>query len=110
MTLHRFVRWLGRGPVATLIFAVPAVLVIAALTTSAEGSSTAKEVRSMLQESYSEMFAKSQAEKKGLTLFVQGRPVVGLVTAIHDDVVELRSQEFSRIVVRIDRIDGMAIY
>ena len=60
--------------------------------------------------SFQELFEKSLAEKKGITLYVGGQAIGGAVTRIGADVVELRSQEFARIVVRIDRIDGVAAH
>ena len=60
--------------------------------------------------SFQELFEKSLAEKKGITLYVGGPVIAGGVTRIGADVVELHSQEFARIVVRIDRIDGVAAH
>ncbi|MEO6325585.1 MAG: hypothetical protein ABIT01_03970 [Thermoanaerobaculia bacterium] len=60
--------------------------------------------------SFQEIFEKSLAEKKGITLYVGGQAIAGGVTRIGTDVVELRSQELARIVVRIDRIDGVAAH
>jgi hypothetical protein len=51
----------------------------------------------------------SQNEKKGVNLYVRGQAIPGIVTKIDDNVVELRSREFSRIVVRIDSIDAAAM-
>jgi hypothetical protein len=49
-----------------------------------------------------------QVPEKGLTLFVQGQTIAGLVVSFSDEAVEMRSQQYERIVVRIDRIDGIA--
>jgi hypothetical protein len=51
----------------------------------------------------------SQSEKKGVTLYVKGQAVSGIVVKIEEDTVETRSREFSRIVFRIDSIDGAAM-
>lgn len=57
-----------------------------------------------------ELLTLSRDQKKGVLLFVQGQSIAGLVTKIGDDgMVEMRSQQYSRIVVRIDRIDGAAL-
>lgn len=57
-----------------------------------------------------ELLAASRDQKKGVLLFVQGQSIAGLVTRIGEDgMVELRSQQYSRIVVRMDRIDGAAL-
>ena len=51
----------------------------------------------------------SQSEKKGVTLWVKGQAIGGAVTKIDAEWVELRSREYSRIVVKIDSIDGAAM-
>lgn len=52
----------------------------------------------------------SAAEKRGITLFFDGQSLSGIVTACHDDGrIDLRSQQFSRVVVLADRIDGAAM-
>ena len=51
----------------------------------------------------------SQNEKKGLTLYVKGQAIPGLVLKIDAETVEMRSREYSRIVVRIDSIDAAAM-
>ena len=51
----------------------------------------------------------SQNDKKGITLYVKGQSLGGVVVKIAGDVVELRNREFSRIVVRIEAIDAAAM-
>jgi hypothetical protein len=51
----------------------------------------------------------SKNEKKGVTLWVKGQAIGGQVTNIDGDFVEMRSREYSRIVVKIDAIDGAAM-
>ena len=48
-------------------------------------------------------------EKKGVTLWVKGQAVPGVVTKIDAEWVEMRSREYSRIVVKLDSIDAAAI-
>jgi hypothetical protein len=56
------------------------------------------------------LFEQSMNEKKGLTVYVNGQSVVGVVTRINGaETVEMRSREVSRILVRIDRIDAVSI-
>lgn len=53
--------------------------------------------------------AAAQQDKRGITLFVAGQTISGAVTRIEPGRwVELRSQQFGRIVVRLDRIDAVA--
>ena len=51
----------------------------------------------------------SQNEKKGVTLYVKGQAIPGVVLKVDGDTVEMRSREYSRIVVRIDAIDAAAM-
>ena len=51
----------------------------------------------------------SKTEKKGVTLWVKGQTVGGQVTNLDGEFVELRNREFSRIVVKIESIDGAAL-
>jgi hypothetical protein len=50
----------------------------------------------------------SKEKNRGVTLHVQGAAVVMVVTAVEDGHVIGRSQQASRIVVRLDRIDGVS--
>jgi len=48
--------------------------------------------------------------KRGIRVFVNGQAIGGAVTRIEaGSYIELRNQEFGRIVVRWDRIDGVAL-
>ena len=51
----------------------------------------------------------SKNEKKGVTLWVKGQTIGGQVTNVDTDYVELRNREFSRMVIRIESIDGAAM-
>ena len=51
----------------------------------------------------------SQNEKKGVTLYVKGQAIPGVVVKVDADTVEMRSREYSRIVVRLESIDGAAM-
>jgi hypothetical protein len=56
-----------------------------------------------------EILEASLNEKKGVVLFVKGQSVPGVVTKILADTVELRSREYSRILMRLESIDGAAM-
>lgn len=48
-------------------------------------------------------------DKRGITLYVNGQAISGAVTRIEAGRwVELRNQQHGRILVRLDRIDGIA--
>ncbi len=61
-------------------------------------------------ETFKELFETSQNEKRGLTFYLNGQTVAGIVTkTIGTEAVEVRNQMFSRIILIIDEIDGIAI-
>ena len=58
---------------------------------------------------FEQALTQAQTDKKGVTLYVHGQTIGGGVVRIEPGQwVELRSQQFGRIIVRLDRIDGMA--
>ena len=76
------------------------IIVAAAAAVPAIGGSTSM-FRSILEA--------SQNEKKGVTLYVKGQSIPGVVVKMDAESVELRSREYSRIVVKIDSIDAAAL-
>lgn len=92
-----------RALLLVLVLVLALTLPAASLIASATGEETP-----MIPSSFEQMFESSRSDKKGLTLYVQGQTVAGVVTAFSDEVVEMRSQQYDRIVVRIDRIDAVA--
>lgn len=54
--------------------------------------------------------AAAQQDKRGITLYLRGQSLGGAVVRIEPGQwVELRSQQFGRIIVRLDRIDAVAL-
>lgn len=89
---------------ATLILGTAALLL--ALPAASVFSQTAP---SKPAHAFQELFDYSQKEKKGLTFFVQGQTIPGVVTKmVGEDAIEVRNQTSSRIIIRVDRIDGVA--
>ncbi len=58
---------------------------------------------------FQELLEVSQKEKKGVLIVMKGHTLPGVVVKITADSVELRSREYSRIVVRLDSIDAVAL-
>ena len=56
-----------------------------------------------------ELFEASQKDKKGLMLYVKGQSIAGVVVNLSADTVEMRSREYSRIIVKIESIDAVAM-
>ena len=51
----------------------------------------------------------AQQDKRGITLYVSGQAIGGAVTRIEPGQwVELKNQTSAKVIVRIDRIDGIA--
>jgi len=62
------------------------------------------------QQTIEQTLANAQQEKKGVMLYVHGQTVGGGVVRIEPGQwVELRSQQYGRIIVRLDRIDAVAM-
>lgn len=58
---------------------------------------------------FNELIEWSQTEKRGLTIFIKGQTVAGVVVKIiGGDAIEVRSQTYSRVVIRLDSVDAMA--
>jgi len=79
--------------------------VVAALICLGTGAALAQDAIKGIEQA----LAQAQQEKKGVTLYVQGQTLGGGVVRIEPGQwVEMRSQQFGRIIVRLDRIDGLA--
>lgn len=75
----------------------------AATTNNIQGGSTSMNV-------FNDLFEQSLKEKKGLNFFIKGQTIGGAVTKIiGNEAVEVRNQTYSRIIIRIDQIDAVAI-
>jgi hypothetical protein len=61
-------------------------------------------------ELFRELIERSQKEKRGLTVYLGGNQIVGVVTAIiNEQAIELRSQQFHKAVVLIETIEAIAV-
>src|SRR5436309_13594822 len=66
--------------------------------------------QTQLAQNYRELLDRSEKEKKGLTFYVKGQTISGVVVrVIGADAVEVRNQTFSRIIIRLVSIDALAI-
>jgi len=64
---------------------------------------------SAINQSIRELLEKSEKERKGLMFYVKGQTIGGAVTKIGTDYVEVKNQTYSRIIIRFDSIDAVAI-
>jgi hypothetical protein len=60
-------------------------------------------------QSYRDLLERSEKEKKGLVFYVKGQTISGIVVKISTDAVEVRNQTYSRIIIRLDSIDAVAM-
>ena len=59
---------------------------------------------------FMELIQSSKETRKGITFFLPGQTIAGVVTKVEGtEVVEARSQTYSRIVIRLDQILAIAI-
>ncbi|HYC43979.1 MAG TPA: hypothetical protein VED01_00715 [Burkholderiales bacterium] len=87
-----------------------ALPLIAACTLSA-APGAGEAAQSDTTQAFQELFAQSQKDKRGLTFFVKGQSIPGIVTkVIGNEAVEVRSQTHNRVIIRIDSIDAVAGY
>ena len=60
-------------------------------------------------EMFKEMFEWSQKEGKGLTFWVNGQTVGGGVVKFNADTVEVKSQQYRRVIIKISAIEAVAM-
>jgi hypothetical protein len=61
-------------------------------------------------ELFKQLIELSHKEKRGLTLFIKGQTIAGIVTEIIGlEAIEVRNQTFSKVIIRLDAVDAMAI-
>lgn len=83
----------------------PVALLMASIVPSAPAVAEPdadKNIRTVLEE--------AREKQKGVIVYVQGASVGMAVQEIRGDHVLGKSREHSRVVIRLDRIDGVAVY
>jgi hypothetical protein len=66
--------------------------------------------RGASMELFKELIELSYKEKRGLTIFIKGQTIAGIVTQIIGlEAIEVRNQTFSKVIIRLDAVDAMAI-
>ncbi|HSX61643.1 MAG TPA: hypothetical protein VLF18_15690 [Tahibacter sp.] len=89
-------------------FLLLTLLLAAAGSTHAQTS--AKDAAVTCKGPFKALLEASAAEKRGVMLYFNGQTLAGVVTACHDDGrIELKSQQYSRVIVLADRVDGAAM-
>ncbi len=97
---------MGSKPVGS---AGRSILAAAALTAMTFSSGAVTEGKASPPEAFHELIQLSLKEKVGLTFFLNGQTLPAVVTKIIDErTVEGRSQQYSRIVIRLGRVNAIA--
>ncbi|MBS1786355.1 MAG: hypothetical protein JST85_01455 [Acidobacteria bacterium] len=74
------------------------------------GNTTASAQKGNPMMYFHELVEQSQKEKKGLTFYIKGQTIAGVVVKVMEpNAVEVRNQTFSKIVIRLDHVDAVAI-
>jgi hypothetical protein len=61
-------------------------------------------------ELFKELIETSLKEKRGLTIFIKGQTIAGIVTQIIGlEAIEVRNQTYSKVIIRLDAVDAVAI-
>ncbi len=59
---------------------------------------------------FKELIERSRDEKRGLTVYLGGQTIVGIVAEIlGEQSVELRSQQYHKAIVLLDAVEAMAV-
>ncbi len=86
------------------LLAITLIVVLGAASNSTNASQGAS------MNTFQELIDQSLKDKKGLTFFIKGQTIGGAVTKqIGPEIVEVRNQTYSRIIIRLDQVDAVAI-
>ena len=58
---------------------------------------------------FDELIKASMDNKKGLMFYIKGQTIGGAVTKTGNGFVEVRSQQYSRVVIKLDSVDAVAM-
>jgi hypothetical protein len=85
------------------------ILVLAALQLTVLGNAQADDSDKASLQAYQELLEMSLKEKKGLMFYVNGQAIGGAVSKIGDNgFIEVRNQQYGRIIIRLRQIDALA--
>ena len=87
----------------------PRVFVVITLMAMINLTAPTVSVQAQAVQSYRELLERSEKEKKGLVFYVKGQTISGVVIKVGSDAVEIRNQTHSRIIIRLDSIDAVAM-
>jgi hypothetical protein len=87
-----------------------AVLTYGSFNYLARGHETAQAAQAGTFSAYQQLFELSEKEKKSLTFYVEGQTIAGIVVKGNNtEVVEVRNQAHSRLIIRLDSVDAVGL-
>lgn len=96
---------LSRQTLLASLLAIALIILLGASHTNTAASQAATAAHP-----FQELIEQSQKEKKGLTFFIKGQTIGGgVVRLIGNEAVEVRNQNYSRVIIRLDQVDAAAI-
>ena len=98
-----FMKWLK-----PLVGASLALGIVGASTAGADVNSSTDRNADLRNDAMRAMLEDSRSQQKGLTFMLNGQQIAGVVVSITEKFVLAKSQAQGNIVIRIDRIDGVA--
>ena len=85
-----------------LLSAILSTVIVATISMASAQSQSAHAFRELLE--------RSEKDKNGITFYVRGQTISGIVVKIiGNEAVEVRNQTFSRVIIKLDSIDALAI-
>ena len=85
-----------------LLSAILSIVIVATISMAPAQSQSAQAFRELIE--------RSEKDKKGITFYVRGQTISGIVVKIiGNEAVEVRNQTFSRVIIKLDSIDALAI-
>lgn len=85
-----------------LLSAILSTVIVATISIASAQSQSAQAFRELIE--------RSEKDKKGITFYVRGQTISGIVVKINgNEAVEVRNQTFSRVIIKLDSIDALAI-
>lgn len=86
------------------------VLIYGLFNSFAKDNETAQAAQVGMFAAYQQLFDISQKEKKGLLFHVKGQTIAGVVVKmIGNEAVEVRNQAYSRVIIRLESVDAVAM-
>ena len=87
-----------------------AVLIYGSFNYFARDHETAQAAQAGAFSAYQQLLELSEKEKKSLTFFVKGQQIAGIVVKGNNtEAIEVRNQVHSRLIIRLESVDALAL-